>query len=662
MLYYIYLKSFPLINTLDSNKFSSLVIQGLILLVAIIWIARLFSMQILDQSYVARAKENFIREKVIYPSRGLVLDRHGNIIVNNEPVYDLIVTPYKVQSVDTNSLCNLLNISVADFRKDVQRMENERYYRRYLPQVLRKQIPHNAFAAFQEHLYQFPGFEYERRTVRQYTTPNAAHVLGYIGEVNQQVIDSSNYYKLRDYIGISGIERTYELALRGKKGLRKVEVDAYSREVNDYNEGKSNENAQPGQNLTLTLDMKLQQYAEQLMNNKKGSIVAIEPSTGEILSLVSSPSYNPNLLTGRRRGAGMWQLQQDTLKPLFNRATMAYYPPGSIFKPLMGLLALHEEVIVPKYYYGCNGGYRLGRLTVGCHYHASCFSVAAAIEHSCNAYFCHIFKLFVEQDKYKTTADGLMAWHNHLNDFGLGTDIYLDLPSTLTGYVPDSIYYNKLYKNKYWGAGTIISLGIGQGELGVTPVQMAHMTAIIANRGRFYYPHLIRPSNSKSLYVQPQSVSIAPQHFEPIIDGMERVVRQGTGTKAYIAGLDVCGKTGTAQNPHGEDHSVFIAFAPKENPQIAIAVIVENGGFGSNYAAPIASLIIEKYLNQEISEGRKWLETKMLEANLIVPKKKAVVIPTPNFTTISPPKPTPRRKRIIIPSLEKIEVDKVEHN
>lgn len=315
----------------------------------------------------------------------------------------------------------------------------------------------------------------------------------------------------------------------------------------------------------------------------------------------------------------MRRLQADTLKPLFNRALMAYYPPGSTFKPLMGLLALQEKVINPNYYYSCYGGYRLGRLTVGCHSHTSCHSVQSAVQHSCNAYFCHIFKLFIEQDQYENVAEGLSEWKRYLNEFGLGEKLHIDLPTELSGYVPGPERYNRMYGKKRWRASTIISLGIGQGELGVTPMQMAHMTAIIANRGKFYFPHVVRPEHddTASAYTKQYKTSVDRHNFETVIDGMEKVVLAGTARIAQIPDVSVCGKTGTAENPHGKDHSLFIAFAPKENPKIAIAVVVENAGFGSTYAAPIASLTIEKYLKDEISESRKWLETRMLEADLI---------------------------------------------
>ncbi len=604
---------------MESFNIRRFVIQSIMVLAGIILLIRLFFMQVMDTSYIALAQRNVIREVTIYPSRGLISDRNNKLVVNNEAVYDLVVIPRQAKLPDTLKLCQLLGISLEDFQKSVKRMRASKGYSSYKSQVLIKQIPANVYARLQEYMFQFEGFYTEVRTVRRYTHKSAAHVLGYIGEVNQNQIDSMEYYKMRDYIGISGIENTYENILRGEKGIKNVFVDVHNREIGSYRDGVEDEGATAGYDLNITMDISLQQYAEELMANKKGSVVAIEPSTGEILTLVSSPTYDPNWLTGRIRGEGMRMLQGDTLKPLFNRALMAYYPPGSTFKPLMALLALQDNVIRPNYYYGCNGGYRIGRLRVGCHGHASCGSVQAAIQHSCNAYFCHIFKLFIEQKNYDNVADGLTAWKGYLNEFGLGQQLPIDLPTSLKGYVPDRNLYNRMYGEKRWKASTIISLGIGQGELGVTPLQLANMTAIIANRGEFYFPHVVRPlaTDTFSLYNRKQTVSIDKQHFETVVDGMEKVVQAGTARVAQIEDISVCGKTGTAENPHGADHSLFICFAPKDNPKIAIAVIVENAGYGSRYAAPISSLMIEHYLKGEISEKRKWLEKRMLDADLI---------------------------------------------
>ncbi|MEZ4886501.1 MAG: penicillin-binding protein 2 [Chitinophagales bacterium] len=600
------------------------IIQLIFIITAIILLARLFFIQVLDNTYEAKAMQNSVREVTIYPARGLIFDRFGQLVVNNEAVYDLVVIPKEARNnnLDTLKLCHLLDITQVEFDKSVQALKKSKGYSHYKPQVLFKQIPYDVYAKLQEYLYQFPGFYPQVRTVRHYPHQSAAHILGYIGEVNQRQIDTSEYYKLGDYTGISGIEFTYEKWLRGKRGKKYMVVDVLNREIDTY-DGGDIADAEAGERVTLSLDIELQNYAEQLMANKKGSVVAIEPATGEILTMVSSPTYNPNMLVGRARGIGMKMLQADTLKPLFNRALMAHYPPGSTFKPLMGLLALQEEVIYPNFYYGCNGGYHLGRLTVGCHYHASCGSVSSAVQHSCNAYFCHLFKLFIEADQFENVAVGLTKWDDYLHQFGMGTTLPLDLPHAHKGFAPDTSLYNRMYGKNRWRASTIISLGIGQGELGVTPLQMANSTAAIANHGYYYYPHVVRPpqSDTSSIYLKRQNIAIAERHFETVVDGMHKVVLAGTATIANVEGLDICGKTGTAENPHGADHSLFIAFAPKDNPKIAIAVVVENAGFGARYGAPIASLLIEKYLNREIGEKRKWLETKMLEADLLNPPK-----------------------------------------
>jgi len=600
------------------------IIQLIFIVTAVILLVRLFFIQVLDDTYEAKAKQNSVREVTIYPARGLIFDRFDKLVVNNEAVYDLVVIPKKARNnnIDTLKLCELLDITQVEFDKRVQAIKRSKGYSNYKPQVLFKQIPYDIYAKLQEYLYQFPGFYPQVRTVRHYPHRSAAHILGYIGEVNRRQIDTSDYYKLGDYTGISGIEFTYEKWLRGQRGKKYVVVDVLNREIDSYDGGDIAE-AEAGERVTLSLDIELQNLAEQLMANKKGSVVAIEPSSGEILTMVSSPTYNPNMLVGRARGIGMKMLQADTLKPLFNRALMAHYPPGSTFKPMMALLALQEGVIHPNFYVGCSGGYRLGRLTVGCHYHSSCGTVASAVQHSCNAYFCHIFKLFIEANQFENVAEGLSQWDKYLYQFGLGRRLPLDLPHSQKGFAPDTSLYNRMYGKNRWRASTIISLGIGQGELGVTPLQLANSTAAIANKGFFYYPHVVRPhkSDTGSIYLKRQKIDIEQRHFEVVVDGMEKVVLAGTATIAAVEGLDICGKTGTAENPHGADHSLFIAFAPKNNPKIALAVVVENAGFGSRYGAPIASLLIEKYLNREISEKRKWLETKMLEADLLNPPK-----------------------------------------
>ncbi len=615
-------------ETINIRRF---IIQAIIILLSSVILIQLFIMQVTDESYAAMAQNNVIRDETIYPSRGQVIDRNGHKVVNNEAVYDIIFIPRQVQELDTNKLCQLLAISKTDFINNLKKVRKSKGYNPLRPQTLFKQIPASVFSKFQEYLYQFPGFYTQVRAVRSYPFANAAHLLGYIGEVNQKQIDASEYYEMGDYIGISGIERTYEKILRGEKGLRKNIVDVHNREIGSYLDGEKDKEAVAGQDIQLTIDINLQSYVEELMKNKKGGVVAIEPSTGEILTLVSAPYYDPNRLTGKKLGIEMAKLKRDTLKPLFNRALMSgLYPPGSTFKPLMALIGLQEKAFGPNFGYGCGGGYRLSASQViGCHGHASAYNVKEAIKHSCNAYFCRSLYLFLENDKYPGgRREGLTKWVEHLADFGLGVKLPVDLPNTSKGMVPTSAYYDTVtYKREIpksenepkWKSNWIISLGIGQGELGVTPLQLAHMTSIIANRGTYYYPHIVRPEkwDTSSIYTTPYKVSVEKKYFDVVVDGMEGVVTGGTARIARIDDIAVCGKTGTAENPHGEDHSLFIAFAPKDNPKIAIGVMVENAGFGSRFGAPIASLTIEKYLTGEISEKRQALETKILEANLI---------------------------------------------
>lgn len=595
-----------------------LTIQGIVLATGFTLLARLFFMQVLDPSYQEMSKDNVVRETLTYSSRGLIFDRERNLIVNNEAVYDLLFVPRQAKSMDTAKFCNLLGITPQILVELDEQVKDSRGYSPYKPQVLLKQLPASIYNRLQEYLYQFPGFYPQIRTIRQYNYPNAAHVLGYVGEVNQEQIDTSNYYRMGDYCGVSGIERSYEEVLRGERGAKYAIVDVLGREIGNYKNGALDREAVAGKNIMLTLDMELQAYAEDIMQNKRGSIVAIDPASGEILAFVSSPSYNPALLSGSMRGRGMLELAKDSIKqPLFNRALMAAYPPGSTFKPLMALLALQEKLITPNYFYPCDRSYKLGRRRVKCHYHQPCYHVKVAIEESCNAYFCHLFKIFVYNEKYGSLANGLRAWDRYLYEFGLGTNLHLDLPVEKTGRVPTPESYNKMYGRNKWGAGSIISLGIGQGELGMTPAQMAQMIVVIANRGWYYYPHVIRhdPHAKDDIYNKKQFVSIDPVHFNPVIEGLERVVTHGTAKKAYVPGLNICGKTGTAQNPHGDDHSMFIGFAPRYNPQIAIAVVVENAGKGGDYAAPIASLVIEKYVRDKVSRER--LESRMRSKNLL---------------------------------------------
>lgn len=589
-------------------------LMALVLLAALILIARLFYIQIVDKTYRVSAANNALRPVTQYPARGLIYDRNGKLLVYNQAAYDLLVIPVQTSAFDTTRFNEILGITMDDFKA---RMKAAVSYSRRAPSVFMKMISSETYAILQEELYRFPGFYVQPRTLRKYTRPVAAHLLGYVGEVDNKLIAKDKYYRSGDYIGVSGIEKSYEEQLRGRKGVNIFLVDVHNNIKGSYADGRYDTVAIPGTNLWSTIDLALQEYGERLMQNKTGSIVAIEPSTGEILTLVSSPTYDPSLLVGRVRSENFAALQADTVKPLFDRALMASYPPGSTFKIMNGLIGLQENVIRSTSLFSCNYGYHAGSLTVGCHSHASPLNLPQAVAQSCNSWFCNAFRNILENPAYESVQDAFDKWREHLVAFGFGNKMGIDLPNELSGNIPTRSYYDRYYGKDRWRALTVISLAIGQGEIGATPLQMANMTAIIANRGSFYIPHVIKKIGDDGapspLYTQKYITGISPDNFQPVIEGMEGAVNGGPGSTARGARLDsiiICGKTGTAQNPHGKDHSIFVAFAPRDDPKIAIAVYVENAGFGSTFAAPIASLMIEKYLTGDIK--RKYLETHVL--------------------------------------------------
>ncbi|MFT7589240.1 MAG: penicillin-binding protein 2 [Limisphaerales bacterium] len=608
-------------SRLDSRSF---VIAAVFIAVFGLYAFRLFYMQVVDDEYRELAGNRIQRTETIYPERGLLYDRFGKLIVFNEPIYNLMVVPGQVSTLDTARFCQLFEIEIEYFRTQYAKAKKYSYQK---PSLFIKEISVTDFASAEEFLDQFPGFYPEVRTIRKYPYKSAAHILGFVGEVGSEDIDNSEgYYKSGDHIGRTGIEKVYEDVLRGDRGTKKVLIDQFNRSVGSYRDGKSDVQASRGQNLSLTIDIELQNYGEQLMRNKKGSIVAIDPKTGEILALISSPAYDPNLLVGRERSDNFKQLRQSGFDPMNNRALSGYYPPGSTFKPLMALIALQDSAISRNFYYQCNSGYRLGGLRVGCHPHTSCSSVQGAIQTSCNAYFCAAFKLFIEQPGYENAEAGFIHWRDYLSRFGLGTKLGIDLPGEIRGNVPTVAGYDKSYGKGRWKASTMITLGIGQDRLILTPLQQANMMSAIAMRGRWYIPHMVRQveidDDRLSMYRQANIIDFDQAHFETVVNGMFDVVEKGTGRNAQIPGIEVCGKTGTAENPHGKDHSVFVSFAPKDDPQIAICTIVENAGWGSSYAAPICGLMMEKYLNREIAPSQKWKEEKMFNANLLVEEEK----------------------------------------
>ena len=606
-------------NSLSRRKF----VVGLIFLViAFIFILRLFYVQVINDKYKLNSDNNVLREIVQYPARGLVYDRNGKLLVYNEAAYDLMIVPKQLKEIDTVAFCDLLEIDKSFF---IEKVNEAKKYSRYKPSTFLKEISSISYASIQEHLFKYPAFFVQIRTLRKYPNNNAAHVLGYIGEVNRRTIEKKPYYHSGDYIGKSGLEYTYEEILRGKRGVKRIMVDVHNREKGKYKNGDTDTLAVTGKTLITSLDIDLQGYGERLMKNKLGSVVALDPKTGEILSLISAPNYDPNMLVGRAVKKNYPILSKDTLMPLFNRAIMAAYPPGSTFKTLQALIGMQDGVITE------HSGFPCIKSLVGCHNHPTATSVELSVKMSCNPYYYSVFKRIIQQgkakSKFKDSEIGLGIWAKQVQQFGLGQTLKTDLPGVKSGVVPGVNFYNRWYGEGRWAFSTIYSLSIGQGEVTVIPLQMANLAVIMANKGYYYTPHFIKSIDGETQiseeFTTKKSVGIDKEYFEPIVEGMERVVNEsgGTARRARLKNIVVCGKTGTAQNPHGEDHSIFIAFAPKDNPKIAIAVYVENAGFGGTWAAPIASLMIEKYLTDSISDKRK--EDRVLNANLlnVVPKK-----------------------------------------
>jgi penicillin-binding protein 2 len=612
-------------NSFFARKF---LVQGIFIALTAVLITRLFYIQVISDEYILSAENNVIRRLPIYPARGVILDRYEKILVQNEPVYDLMVIPREVKAFDTLEFCKLIGIDKAGFNK---RFKKARNYSPYKASIFEKQLSVQIYGSFQEKLSNFPGFFVQNRTVRRYPDSIAAHFLGYIGEVNQKVIEKSKgFYSQGDYHGITGIEKSYEELLRGQRGVQNLMVDALNRPKGNYADGKYDTVAVSGEHMISSLDKELQKFGEQLMQNKIGSIVAIEPSTGEILSFVSSPAYDPNLMVGRQRGNNYMALLNDKYKPMFVRPIQAEYPPGSIFKVVNALVAQQFGMINENTYFFCPGGYRYGRRGfMGCtHVHGS-INLKNSITESCNTYYGYAYSRMIDFAGMRP-VNAFKRWRTAVSAFGIGTALGIDLPGERKGLLPTVELYTKRFKNDRWGSAYTISLSIGQGELGITPLQMANVMAIVANRGFFYKPHLIKAIGNKKVikeeYLQKNNAGIDSKYFNVVIDGMSAVVNQPSGTAWYskIVDIEMCGKTGTVQNPHGKDHSVFVAFAPRDNPKIAIAVIVENAGFGATWSAPIASLMVEKYIKKTISRPQEYVD-RLLQANLL-----------PNAKEISP--------------------------
>ena len=604
----------------DPNYNRRYVIAGIAVLVVLTYIVRLFILQVIDQSTQGKAETNAQLRQTIYPSRGLIYDRNGELLVANQPIYEvtMIVREMQNSAFDTLSFCEKLRITPIEFEERMQNMMNSRKNRgfsRYSPQVFMDQLRQEEVAALQQELYKYAGVDIRCRTLRDYMYPIASHVLGSVGEVNQRDLERDSYYSAGDYSGRDGIERTYEQELRGEKGVKILMRDSRGRIQGPYQEGKLDRDAVTGNDLHLGLDIQTQLLAERLMQGKVGSVVAIEPQTGEVLALVSSPNWDPRTLVGQERSKNYQALLRDAHKPLMNRATQAQYAPGSTFKILQALVGLQEGIITTRTQYTCNGQ---TSYPIKCtHDHGNPVDLEEGIEQSCNPYFWAMYKDLLQQDGYSDDhaefKGHYQTWRDHVMSFGLGKKFDdTDISEQAKGAVPSIALYDKLYGKKGWKAITIRSLSIGQGEILVTPLQLANQTAAIENKGYYITPHLNKNDSMKSRI---HYTSIDAKHFDVVHRGMARVMTEGTGKWYNVPELQICGKTGTVQNPHGEDHALFIGFAPQDNPQIAIAVAVENAGFGSTWACPIATLLMEQYLTGEIK--RNWLYDRMVNANLI---------------------------------------------
>ena len=592
--------------------------------IAGILIAKLFSIQILDDDYKMAAENNSLVYTTIYPTRGIIHDRNEKILVGNKMSYDLMVTPREVKEFDTLEFCSILGVSREFVKEKMDEYKKFRSKIGWRTVLMIKQMPQETYMRFAEIEYKFPGFRGQARTIRDYPYNAGGNLLGYVSEVDAAYIKKhEGEYQAGDYAGKTGIEAAREKELRGEKGYNIMVRDSRNKIMSGFKDGEMDKEAVPGKNITTTIDATLQNYGQMLMNNKVGSVVAIEPSTGEILAMVSSPGIDVDMLANF--GEHYNEILSNPYKPMFNRTVQAPYPPGSVFKLVNGLIGLEEGVFTPSTQYPCSMGYHFGKSKLGCHAHKSPINFEESIMMSCNAYYCYVFRSILENPKYGSIDEATDKWKEYVMSFGFGQKLGSDFPSELGGFIPDSKYYNRYYRKGGWKATTVISLSIGQGEIGCTPLHLANLCATIANRGHYYIPHIIKDSENVTIdpkYKERHYTMVDTTHFPKVVGGMYRAVNSGFGSGgtasiAAVEGLDICGKTGTAQNPHGHDHSVFICFAPRDNPKIAVAAYVENGGFGASYAAPIASLLTEMYLNGEIGDDRKALEKRMLDANLL---------------------------------------------
>ena len=590
----------------------------------IIFLVRLLSLQVLSSDYDDQSLQNSVLREYIYPERGFIYDRNGSLIVENQATYDLMIIPRQLQQFDTLEFCKLLKI---DKKNLVEKVKKARSYSTRKPSVFLAQLSKSDYAVLQEKLWKYRGFYAQKRAIRKYNTASASNILGYISEVNRFDIRKDPYYQSGELIGRQGIEKTYEKTLRGVKGVRYLQRDKFNRVIGPYQKGELDTLPTKAQDLHLTIDIALQEYGQKLLQNKRGGIVAIEPETGEILVNVSTPTYAPDLLVGRSRSENFNVLKNDTInRPLFDRGLQGQYPPGSPFKLVNALVALQEGAITPRFRVLCNEGHYYGRTDfMKCHCNYGTKNrLNSGIYNSCNTYFATIYRRTI--DRFDDPKKGMNIWSNHIKSFGMGNYLGYDHPTGQKGFIPNSDYYDYWYPKQRWGATTSLSNSIGQGEVLTTPIQLANMVATIANRGYFYKPHFVKKIQKDSLnkkYRTPNYSTIDSIHFEPVVEGMSNVVKWGTARIARVPAVEVCGKTGTVENftkIDGEkvqltDHSMFVAFAPRENPKIAVAVFVENGYWGGRWAAPIASLVIEKYLTGNVI--RTWLENRMLKGSLL---------------------------------------------
>lgn len=605
--------------TLENRRY---VIIGAVVLLVITFIIRLFYLQVVESDYKAWADSNAFLKKTLYPSRGMIYDRNGKLLVYNQPAYDVMLIMREVQPFDTLDFCNILSITKEQFDKRITDIKNRRLnpgYSSYVPQVFMNHLSAQECGVLQEKLYKFPGFYIQNRTIRQYEYPYAAHVLGNIGEVNRKDIKEDDYYVQGDNSGRAGVERSYEKELRGVKGVEILLRDVHGRIKGKYDEGKSDIAPVSGKNLTLSLDIDLQAYGEKLLRNKVGSIVMIEPATGEVLCMVSSPNYDPSLLVGRQRGKNHKLLEKDPQTPLIDRSITGFYPPGSTFKPTQGLIFLQEGVITTETMYTCAHGYTFRGGKPACHGHASPLALIPALATSCNSYFCWgLHDMLDSRRRYPTVQEAFEVWKNHLVSMGYGYKLGIDLPGERRGFLPNSKFYDKVYRGR-WNSSTVISIAIGQGEISATPLQICNLSATIANRGHFITPHVVKEIQDiplDTLYTNKRYPTVDAKYYDIVAEGMRNAVLGGTCRGAAIPDIEVCGKTGTAENPHGKDHSAFIGFAPYKNPKVAICVYVQNGGFGAAFGVPIGKLMMELYLKGEISPEDKPLEERI--ANTVV--------------------------------------------